>query len=542
MRLILKDYLLCLREKDELDLLLCDLLLQMGYVTDSQPKTGSRQYGVDIRAHNDEEVLLCVVKQGNIDRRTWSADPNAVRQSLEEIRDVYVEFLQNDLRDKGLHIIVATNGMMEETVFPDWTFYKKHNTNWDGVPVQLEFWNVDELVVQVQQHLLNEHMFGEAMQSQLRKALYFVDEGDYPNRYFEHIIDGVLDTTFWEDGGKKLDKQLAGLYLASQMIAHYAAEAGLFKISIMVFEYLLIRYWRALQEHACMEKPRYMLWLLKYLKTYEKWNQAYYNTTRICAEGQVRFPNCDSVDQRILLYELLGYWTTYAYWLSYAGQYNRASRMSCLRVCNSIVGLLNNYPQLFYPPFDRHVGTMSMVFRLLLRLERKADACMLVQRLCKTVAYNYRLCQKYPVPDDRYETAVHLALDLPVPPYQCSAFWGVMLEWMAVLEQRELYKALLPFIQENLKEVTFCTWFLRADEETAFYDPNVMYRAGEGVAIDAKATFEDLRADVGYLLEQFASEKFSFDTFSFPALELIACQYYGCIPRICMEENQGRGS
>ena len=44
MRLIIKDYLLCLREKDELDLLLCDLLLQMGYATDSQPKTGSRQY------------------------------------------------------------------------------------------------------------------------------------------------------------------------------------------------------------------------------------------------------------------------------------------------------------------------------------------------------------------------------------------------------------------------------------------------------------------------------------------------------------------
>ena len=85
MRLIIKDYLLCLREKDELDLLLCDLLLQMGYATDSQPKTGSRQYGVDIRAHNDEEILLCVVKQGNMDRRIWSADPNAVRQGLEDL-------------------------------------------------------------------------------------------------------------------------------------------------------------------------------------------------------------------------------------------------------------------------------------------------------------------------------------------------------------------------------------------------------------------------------------------------------------------------
>ena len=66
MRLIIKDYLLQLTEKDELDFLIGDLLLQMGYATDNQPKTGNRQYGVDIRAQNEEEILLCVIKQGDI--------------------------------------------------------------------------------------------------------------------------------------------------------------------------------------------------------------------------------------------------------------------------------------------------------------------------------------------------------------------------------------------------------------------------------------------------------------------------------------------
>ena len=65
--------MLQLKEKDELDLLLCDLLLQMGYITDNRPETGNRQYGVDIRAHNQREILLCVVKQKNIDRKLWDA-------------------------------------------------------------------------------------------------------------------------------------------------------------------------------------------------------------------------------------------------------------------------------------------------------------------------------------------------------------------------------------------------------------------------------------------------------------------------------------
>ena len=80
MRLVIKDYLIQLKEKDELDLLLCDLLLQMGYITDNRPETGNRQYGVDIRAHNECEILLCVVKQGNLNRKNWDSDPNAVRE------------------------------------------------------------------------------------------------------------------------------------------------------------------------------------------------------------------------------------------------------------------------------------------------------------------------------------------------------------------------------------------------------------------------------------------------------------------------------
>ena len=96
MRLIIKDYLMQLKEKNELDYLLCDLLLQKGYVIDSIPKTGNRQYGVDIQAHSRTELLYFVVKQGNIDRRTWDSDPNAVRQSINEILDVHLSLLPHN--------------------------------------------------------------------------------------------------------------------------------------------------------------------------------------------------------------------------------------------------------------------------------------------------------------------------------------------------------------------------------------------------------------------------------------------------------------
>lgn len=179
MRLIIKDYLLQLKEKDELDLLLCDLLFQMGYVTDNKPESGNRQYGVDIRAHNEHEVLLCVVKQGKLDRRNWDSGPNAVRQSLNEIMDVYTGLISGKDRDKLLHIAVVTNGMMDEALRPNWERYKATNTLWDNINVQIDFWNVDKLVDEIQVHLFDEHLFSGEMQKLLRRALYFVDESDY---------------------------------------------------------------------------------------------------------------------------------------------------------------------------------------------------------------------------------------------------------------------------------------------------------------------------------------------------------------------------
>jgi len=86
-KLILKDYLLQLKEKDELDLLLCDLLLQSGYVTDTVPKTGNRQFGVDIQAHKENELLLCVVKQGNINRKVWSDGLKEIRRQVVRLKE-----------------------------------------------------------------------------------------------------------------------------------------------------------------------------------------------------------------------------------------------------------------------------------------------------------------------------------------------------------------------------------------------------------------------------------------------------------------------
>ena len=50
MKLILKEYLANLRERDELDAILPDLLSELGFTVLSTPARGTKQHGVDVAA------------------------------------------------------------------------------------------------------------------------------------------------------------------------------------------------------------------------------------------------------------------------------------------------------------------------------------------------------------------------------------------------------------------------------------------------------------------------------------------------------------
>ena len=84
----------------------------------------------------------------------------------------------------------------------------------------------------------------------------------------------------------------------------------------MVSEYLIIKYWKYIMTNNLFEKSAYIEWLIKYLSAYEKWNQKYYEAVRYCCAGANRLPFSNPVEQKVILFEVLGYLITYAYYLS----------------------------------------------------------------------------------------------------------------------------------------------------------------------------------------------------------------------------------
>ena len=101
-----------------MDLLICNILIADGYKLDSIPKTGNKQYGVDIHAENDNEILLIAVKKNNIDSSSWDSNKNSVRQTLNEIRDSYFNIYHIKEKSKKIKIILANNGYINENIKP----------------------------------------------------------------------------------------------------------------------------------------------------------------------------------------------------------------------------------------------------------------------------------------------------------------------------------------------------------------------------------------------------------------------------------------
>lgn len=540
MRLIIKDYLACLKEKDELDLLLCDLLLQMGYATHNVPKTGNRQYGVDIRADNEKELLLFVIKQGDMNRTNWNCGQNAVRQSLDEIHDSYMVMINGSDREKKLNIVVATNGVMDEAVRPNWEGYKRENTLWDGITVEITFWDIDTITSYIQKFLFDEYLFGNEMRSLLRRALYYVEESDYRRAYYERLIDNYLAELDEKIGKRKREKILSGVFLATQMIAYYAANCSKYRIGIMVSEYLVIRYWKYLFEHKQFGSENHIVWLYKYLAQYEKWNQEYYSAVKFCCEGKSRLLLNNPVEQRVILYEMLGYLTSYAYYLYFKNQINKRCSYELSAVVNCVVQIFNNYPQIYYPPFDNHVGILTMVYRLFDRLDKTEDVINLLNEFCVYMVRYYRESKKYPSPVDDFEDAINIDMGFATEEYNVSCFWGTMIEWIVLLDQKELYQKIQPFLTEDLSNVTKCVWLLKAEEEAKFYDANAMCSSGTGFDFDTYKDFEKLKEEVDMIVNQFVSETFSFEEYGFSALEFIVSRYYEMLPRVKIENHAER--
>lgn len=189
MKALIRDYVASLRERDELDAVLPDLMSELGLNVFSRPGRGTTQKGVDIAAvgnlDGEDKVYLVTVKPGNIDRVSWHGSDQAVRPSLEQILDAYIPHrLAEEHRNRKVVIVLAFGGIIHEAIREDIKGFQDRNTT---ERISFEEWNGDKIAGLIEKGILREELLPKELRSSFQKAVAMVDEPEVSYAHFRAL-------------------------------------------------------------------------------------------------------------------------------------------------------------------------------------------------------------------------------------------------------------------------------------------------------------------------------------------------------------------
>lgn len=195
MKLVFREYLASLRERNELDVVLPDLLSELGYNVISRPSTGPRQFGVDVAAvspmvDGEQKLYLFTIKQGDLTRAEWDAVPQGVRTSINDIIDVYIpKRISTQYESLKIVICLCFGGSVKEAVRDNLTGMISRLSN-DRISFQE--WNGDYMAGLLADGLLQHQHVSKTLQSRFQKSIAMLDEPDVSVQHFTALIEGLV--------------------------------------------------------------------------------------------------------------------------------------------------------------------------------------------------------------------------------------------------------------------------------------------------------------------------------------------------------------
>lgn len=252
-KLVLSHYLAGLRERNELDALLPELLTAMGHSVLSVAQVGVNQAGVDVvstypDAEGKKVVYLFVIKFGDIGREAFFGGQQAIQPSIREASGTYIRSrLQEEFRHCEKKIILLSNGLLKQEAQESFAALTEEVAE---RPLQkLEFWGTYQLTPFIEEHIFNEALLLAKGTGDLRAALATLEQTDVAVRHFTKFVDACMAAP--EEEG-----QLSGASRTKHHLRRCAAAAmgwavllvwcrteGNLKPGVVCGEYLLLRLW-----------------------------------------------------------------------------------------------------------------------------------------------------------------------------------------------------------------------------------------------------------------------------------------------------------
>lgn len=524
-QLILSHYLSGLRERDELDALLPDLLQAMGHSVLSRAQVGVNQGGVDVMStkeneESDTEVFLFVIKFGNVGRSDFYGSQQAI---LPSILQASTEYLRNRLPEalRGFkkRIVLVSNGVLKQDAQSDYAALSTQVT--EMAPLcSLDFWGMDQLSPFIEKYLFDDALLLEKGKSDLRAALAGLEDTHSSFSRFVRFVDDCLSA-------KEDDQDVSGNSRRNRFYKRAAAAAvgwavllvwgeseGNQKPGVLAGEYLLLRLWGesvklGLQNEGQFTKRFETLAQLHsdaLLRYYERVMPSLLNRRNI-----LRYRPDHVLYMDLICDELGRLGTTLLLLLALKVDRTRVVAMhSCL------VSLINEHNGCFLPVYDGQAIDLSLAMGAILATGDNTSARFMLQECIDRFDTALRQKRIMPVDTDDLEDA--MALYYGKEPDRARFFQTTTLVPMlgtmaAVLGDQECLNQLSDEIVPRLKGVTKERWFPQKALETLICSDTYVSSVGisRGLSDFQKSPAEEMEASLRAPNQAASPEDFAWD-------------------------------
>jgi hypothetical protein len=478
MKLIIRSYLGSLRERGELDVILPDLLSQLGLNVISRPGRGTRQSGVDVAAvgsldDGPEKVYLFAIKAGNLTRTTWNVGEQSLRSSLDEIQTYIRNRLPDEHRNKLIVICTTVGGEITEPVRDDLRAYEEKNTTTQVSFIQ---WNGDKLAELTSTHLLREELLPTDAQSQLRKALAMLEVPDTSYAYFQALIRNLANI---EDATEK--KRLTALRQMSVclwIVLTWARDANNLEAVYRSAEWALLHAWEVLKPFHGKNTKASQEALQAFLSLFQAYQQVssdYFGTNVLPFADKLHalsfaIASAEPLDVNLKLFDILGRLALHGIWAHWYGQKmeDPATAQECnalaLNLANALAAIVANNPQLFLPACDDQAIDVWLGLSLLAVIpDTRQSMRNWLAEILQRAQFAFKVHDHYPCIFDSYsELLAHPRSrddEYRQEATAASILYPMISLWAALLGDQELYEKVAAFKRESLEHCNFQFWY-----------------------------------------------------------------------------------
>ncbi|WP_439894705.1 chemotaxis protein [Pseudomonas syringae] len=490
MKLVFRQYVAALRERDELDVVLPDLLSELGYNVISRPGRGTDQAGVDVLAvgpadaFGDKKLYAFTIKKGDLTRDDWSGTNQSLVNSIDDIVfNYFPSRVPPELKILKKVICICFGGGIQEPMRLRMTGLMK--THLERYDVEFEEWNGDKLAGLLSNGVLREQLVSKGLRSHFQKSIAMLDEPEVSYANFSLLLNGLLPKE--SPNPKSSLTALRQTYVCLSVLYVWAREAENLEAPFRASELVILHAWDFIKTKTTGPESKNLrdtFVELLYLH-FRIWDD-YYGKKILPIVGMRHAVSAavnphSPVDTNLKLFDILGRLAQRGLWMLWeAGRANADARLrsehqdSARHLAKQMYDLIINNDCLFSPCTDIQSTDIATALFFLSHIEEFRE---LVQSYCAIILEHYRFAygchDRYPTHVSRYRDLISHPLE-KTEEYQRwhtsgSTLIPLVLLWATIDGASEHTQAFAEFANESLRHCCHQLWMVKDDSEGHIY-------------------------------------------------------------------------